>query len=225
MSAAAPVLNIEGDWLRMPVSAWDHAGFRSWVSSPDFPESVRATFVAREVFIEMSPEKLESHNKVKTAITVALGSIVQDEDLGELYSDRALLSNAPAELSTEPDLLFASWASLESARLRRIPSARGDDFVELDGTPDLVVEIVSDSSERKDLKELRAAYARANIPEYWIIDARGPGLRFEILTLSNEGYVAEPSNVSSVFQRQFVLERETSRIGSYRYRLRSEQRE
>lgn len=55
MAPAAPVLNIEGDWLRMPVSAWDHAGFRSWVSSPDFPERARATFVARGVYLRPGP--------------------------------------------------------------------------------------------------------------------------------------------------------------------------
>jgi Uma2 family endonuclease len=216
---SAPALSIEGDWLRMPVSAWNHTGFRRWVTSGDFPESVRASFVAGEVFIEMSPEKIESHNKVKTAITAALERIVQDEDLGELYSDRALLSNTEAGLSTEPDVLFASWETLETNRLRRLQSARGDDFVELEGSPDLVVEIVSDSSERKDLHELRAAYARARIPEYWLIDARSRELSFEILALSDHGYAPEPAGLSKVLDHRFLLQREKSRIGSWRYKL------
>lgn len=219
MASAVTALSIEGDWLRMPAAAWNHGGFRRWVTAPDFPESVRASYLAGEVFIEMSPEKIETHNKVKTAVTAALERIVQDEDLGELYSDRTLLSHVEAELSTEPDVLFASWDTLQAGRLRKIPSAHGDDFVEIEGSPDLVVEIVSASSERKDLERLRDAYARASIPEYWLIDARGSELSFQILRLTERGYEASAGHASAVLGRSFDLSRTRNRIGGWRYRL------
>lgn len=221
MISSAPALSIENR-VRMPVSAWQHAGFRRWISAPDFPDGVRASFVEGEVFIEMSPDKIESHNKVKTAVTVALGRLVQDEDLGELYSDRALLSHEGASLSTEPDVLFASWETLNSGKLRKVPSARGGDFTELEGSPDLVVEVVSDSSERKDTERLREAYARAGIAEYWIIDARGAEPRYQILTLAGDQYQAassSPEQHSAVFGRRFALRRDTNRAGYWRYRL------
>ena len=91
------------------------------------------------------------------------------------------------------------------------------------GTPDLVVEVVSTSSERKDLVRLRDAYARAGVDEYWIIDARGPQLHFEILKLVTDGYApASPdsvSQVSEVLGRSFLFERQLNRLGRYRYRL------
>lgn len=218
MASAAPALSIE-DRLYMPAFAWEHAGFRRWLLAPDFPEGIRASFVAGEVFIEMSPEKIETHNKVKIAITITLGRIVQDEDLGELYSDRTLLSHPDAALSTEPDVLFATWETLSSGRVRLVPSVKGDDFVELEGSPDLVVEVVSDSSVRKDLTVLREAYARASVREYWIVDARSTELRFEILTLGEQGYAASPEGRSELLGRVFDLRREQNRLGRWRYAL------
>jgi Uma2 family endonuclease len=225
---AAAALNIEGDRLRIPSWAWDHTGFRRWIASPDFPDTVRASFIGGEVFIEMSPEKLESHNKVKTAVTATLDRIVREDDLGEVFSDGVLLSHPTAGVSTEPDGLFVSWASFESAAVRLVPSARGDDFVEIEGAPDMVLEIVSDSSQRKDLHELRRAYAAAGVREYWIFDARGSVPSFQILTLSGSGYeVRSPSGPqhSSVFQGLFSLMREPNRAGRWRYRFEAQKSE
>jgi hypothetical protein len=47
--------------------AFDLEGFRTWLTSESFPPNVRASFVGGELFVEMSPEAIESHNKVKTA--------------------------------------------------------------------------------------------------------------------------------------------------------------
>jgi Uma2 family endonuclease len=224
MPGAATVLHIEGDRVCMPAAALDHSGFREWLKSDDFPEGVRASYIQGEVFLEMSPESIESHNKAKTEITVELGRIVRDDDLGELYSDLTLLTHPEAALSTEPDALFCSWATLESGRVRLVPRAqRADEYIELEGSPDLVVEIVSDSSQRKDLVLLRTVYARAHIAEYWLVDARGAQLRFEILVLGPEGYSAAAdathAQPSAVLGRTFALLRERNRVGRWRYRL------
>ena len=51
---------------------------------------------------------------------------------------------------------------------------------------DLVVEIVSDDDRRRDLDVKRREYARARIPEYWIVD---PALRqVAVLTLNGKRY-------------------------------------
>ena len=39
------------------------------------------------------------------------------------------------------------------------------------GAPDLVVEILSPSNSRKDLKDKYEIYQEADVPEYWIVDA------------------------------------------------------
>jgi Uma2 family endonuclease len=218
----APALSIDGDRVRVPATALSHAGFREWVTSDDFPQSLHAAFVAGEVLLDMSPEAIISHNQVKGAVTRAVGQIVDTEDLGRVYPDGALLTHLDAEVSTEPDMIFASWATLESKRLQAVVRPGRQDSVELSGTPDLVVEVVSDSSRRKDLILLREAYGRAGVSEYWLIDARGDSLRFEILLLGDDGYVvaaADQPQRSRVFDRFFRLERMRDRLGEWRYRL------
>ena len=70
VAAVALQLDVDGGRLRVPWTAWTLPGFRAWVTSPDFRgEAARATFVGGQVLIEMSPESLESHNKVKTSLT------------------------------------------------------------------------------------------------------------------------------------------------------------
>jgi Uma2 family endonuclease len=212
MQAFARSLSIDGERAIIPASALSLSGFRSWVKSSQFPEKLQAAFILGEVLIDMSPEATETHNKVKQEITVVLAQLVKREDLGESYADGVLVTNEEAELSTEPDFVFVSWDGFQEGRARLLAKAnRDDDFVEIEGAPDLVVEIVSDSSVRKDLRLLRTAYQRARVPEYWLIDARGVEVAFEILHYGPAGYVPSvPSGAvqaSRVFGRKFVLDR------------------
>lgn len=221
--ASGRTLSIE-DRIQIPESVFDLEGYRNWIKSDAFPEGVRTTYVGGEVLIEMSPEALERHNKVKTAITAAIAGFVQDHEAGEVYSDRTLITHEAATLSVEPDLTFVSWASFEQGRVRLVEkTGTPDDYVELVGSPDLVVEIVSDSSVRKDRSLLRDAYARAAVQEYWLVDARGRDLEFEIL-LNQAGVFCSQGDrfgpqVSRVLEGTWTLTRSTNRAGRFAYRL------
>ena len=221
-------LHIEGYRDRrpppLPRSAASHAGFRRWITSRRFPPEVRPTFVDGEIWLSMSPESLETHNKVKTEFTAGLARHVREHDLGEVYSDRSLLSNVDARVSTEPDFLFIAWATSEVGRVRLgRRKHRTEEFIEIIGTPDLVLEIVSDSSVRKDLVRLKAAYERAGIPEYWVVDARGEQISFEILTLEGEHYISsalrDQPQPSGILGARFELRRARNRLGRYAYTL------
>ncbi len=224
MLAAARALRIEGDRVSVPSTVFDHAGFRAWAVSPDFPDHVRATFIDGEVLLEMSPEEIETHNKVKGHVYAALLRLAEQENLGEAYADGVLVTHPEAGLSAEPDITFVSWASLESGRVRLLEaSGRKDRFVEIEGSPDLVVEVVSESSVRKDTVLLRQSYVRAGVSEYWIIDARSDTIRYEILLLDGDGFrsatpVGSPQP-SQVFGRTFTLTRARNRAGRFTYRL------
>jgi Uma2 family endonuclease len=208
----------------LPRSAASHAGFRRWITSRRFPPEVRPTFVDGEIWLSMSPESLETHNKVKTEFTSGLARHVREHDLGEVYSDRSLLTNVEARVSTEPDFLFIAWATSEAGRVtlgRR--KHRAEEFIEIIGTPDLVLEIVSDSSVRKDLVRLKAAYERARVREYWLADARGEQISFQILTLEGDHYAPsappdEPQS-SRVLGARFTLHRARNRLGRHAYTL------
>jgi Uma2 family endonuclease len=199
-------------------------GFREWVTSDEFPEKLRASFIDQEVVIDMSPEEIESHNKVKTEIVGTIHRLNAEFDLGEVFSDRARLSNVVAGLSTEPDGIFVSWASYEAGRVRLVPRKdEPDEYMELEGTPDWVLEVVSRWSGHKDTESLRNAYHRAEIPEYWLIDAQYDNISFQMLRWRRDRYIAVAARDgwtrSTVFGRSFRLVRRKNRVGRWAYTL------
>ena len=82
----------------------------------------------------------------------------------------------------------------------------------------MVLEVVSDSSVRKDKRILPDLYWRAGIPEYWLVDARGKSPEFTIFKHGREGYTpTRPQRggwlKSDVFGRSFRLCRSCSGTG------------
>src|SRR5215208_3739768 len=157
--------------VRIPAAAATLEGFRAWATSDAFPERGRFSFIGGELHIDLSPEELDTHNKVKTEVGRAIGNLNRDLDLGEYSSDGTLVTNEAAGLSTEPDGTFVTWRSFEAGRVRLTPRPdRPGQYVELVGAPDWVMEVVSRSSVAKDTEALVGAYHRAGVAEYWIID-------------------------------------------------------
>jgi len=157
-------------------------------------------------------------------VNSVLWNLVNECDLGELYHDRLWLTNDAAGLSTEPDGTFASWNTIQSGRVKIVPVGDDEDAgVELRGSPDWVLEVVSKTSERKDKKVLPELYHRAGICEYWLIDARRNELQFTVFHYTKDKYlVAEPLQGwlwSEVFQREFQMERIRHQLGRWRYLL------
>jgi Uma2 family endonuclease len=210
----------------IPTSALTLEGFREWATSDNFPEHVRAAFIDNEVYLDMSNEDLEAHVSVKTEITAVLATLVRQEKLGRFYTDGALLTNEAARVSNNPDASFCSRKSLRSGRVRVVPrEGQPRRFPEMIGTPDWVLEVISDSSVGKDTQKLREAYHQAGIAEYWLIDARGEDIVFTILLHRKAGYVPAPVQEgwqrSKVFGRDFRLTREQDEFGLPEYTLAS----
>jgi Uma2 family endonuclease len=204
----------------------DLAGFRAWAVSPLFPENGRIDFLAGDLEVDMSPEDLHKHGVVKSEISTILHLLVAHSGLGEVYIDRARISSPRADLSVEPDVVVVFWETLDSGRLRYIPAASGepDRYIEMEGAPDVVVEVVSNSSEKKDLDRLPPLYAAAGIPELWLVDARKEAIRFEIRSLGPDGYEAVKPDArgwrsSPRLGRRFRLKRQEMRPGRWIYRL------
>ena len=133
------------------------------------------------------------------------------------------LSHVVADLATDPDGMFVSFETVESGRLRE-HAAGSEGVTEFDGTPDMVLEVVSDSSVDKDYVQLPELYHRAGIPEYWRVDARVE-LKFEILRRAGDGYIpaVDPDGWgrSEVFGRSFRMIQSTDRLGRPDYSLES----
>jgi Uma2 family endonuclease len=218
-----PSLLLAHENVRMPDHFPNLDAFRHWAKSGAYPDNGQFAYLAGDLFVDFSMEQAFTHNRVKTRSTTVLDTISTGEDLGYLFSDRMLLSNPAADLSCEPDAIFVSYASLDSGVVRLIEGIR-EGYVEIEGTPDMVLEVVSTSSVEKDYDTLRELYARARIPEYWLIDARGEELRFEILRLTARGYTLPRRQAggwmrSNVFGRSFRMTQTTDRRGNPQFTL------
>jgi Uma2 family endonuclease len=210
--------------IPIPAEVVDHESYRRWARSDDFPQRGRFAFLNGLLWVDLSMEKLYSHNRVKTQYTVVLGGLADSTQQGIFFSDGTLLSHPGAGLSTEPDGLFVSYEALRSGRVRRIEAAAGTDYVELEGSPEMTLEVVSDTSVHKDTVDLPELYWRAGVSEYWLVDAREEAVAFTILKRGRKGYVAvRPQKSgwlkSTVFGRSFRLARGSDPLGGAQFTL------
>lgn len=213
-------LIIDGS-LRIPPGIVDLESFRRWARSEACPERVRLAYLGGTLWIDQTPEELYTHNQVKAEVAAGLAILVKDSQCGRYIPEGMLLSNPAADMSAVPDGLYTTYAAIRKGQLREIPG-RHADVIELEGTPDMVLEVVSESSVEKDMVRLPELYRRAGIPEFWRIDARGE-LRFEILRLTDTGYVpaqeADGWWRSEVFNRSVQMVQQPDPLGQPQFTL------
>jgi Uma2 family endonuclease len=209
---------------RFCIPAWvrDLDSFRRWAKSEAFPQSGRFSFLDGVLWVDLRMEELFTHNQVKAAFNFAILRLLEGNPLGRFVPDRMLLTNAKSGLSTEPDGLFYKWETIESGKLKRVTS-EDDGCLELDGCPDIVIEIVSKTTVRKDTVVLRDLYWKTGIPEYWLVDVRSGSNSFEILRHAPSGYVAAASVNgfvrSEVLNQSFQLVKSLDPLGDPQFRV------
>ena len=122
----------------------------------------------------VSPPPLFVHQFHLNRLNKHVINWVDDHDLG-------IVVTAPTgvvlddENGLEPDLVFI-------ARERRhIITRRG-----VEGAPDLVVEVLSPSTEGRDRGLKLRRYAAAGVPHYWILNTEGPYIEERVL--GEDGY-------------------------------------
>ncbi len=208
-----------GEEARIPAWVTNHRSFRRWIYSGKFPQRGQFFHLGGELWVDLSMESLD-HNQIKSVIYAVLCSMVLDNKLGRFCPDRMMLTNLDVLLSTEPDGMFLSGQSLRigSVRLRK-----GGDSLEVIGTPDMVLEVVSKTTVRKDTVSLLDLYFRAGIPEYWLVDSRPDHFRFDIFRPGRRKYVATRKTdgwiKSEMFGKSFKLIRTAGADDTSDYRL------
>jgi Uma2 family endonuclease len=122
-----------------------------------FPEDgKRHEVIDGEHYVTSAPSY--EHQGVSANLHLALGPFVREHRLGSVrYAPlEVLLSEHDI---VQPDLLFIS-----NARAGIVTKAN------VQGAPDLVIEILSDSTRRRDETLKRDRYERFGVLEYWIFD-------------------------------------------------------
>jgi Uma2 family endonuclease len=127
-------------------------------------------------FLEILPMPKFSHQLIVRFILKAFEAFIEPRGLGVVIFAPLRVRLWPGRFS-EPDIVFMLSKHRERA---------GEDFWE---GADLVVEVVSPDpdSRKRDLKTKRADYAKAGIPEYWIIDMELK--QITVLRLNSKRYV------------------------------------
>lgn len=225
MSASDGMMMLDELPVRIPADVVDLQSFRRWAHSDEFPQRGKVSWLGGAIEVDMSPEEIETHNKSKTALIAGMCNHVDERDLGDVLSGGAMLVNDEADLSTEPDLMFCSWETLRTGRVVYSQKVEGAErFIDVVGAPDLVAEVVSLSSIRKDTVDLFQRYFLAGIAEYWLIDARGREIDFRIFTRAEHEYQPVEADAdgycfSPVLGASFRLVRDRGPLRWFRYRL------
>lgn len=184
-----PTAKISTDNGSAVIPPWvvDLPSFRQWVASDEFPELGRIEYVNGQILADMTMQQVYSHLRIKSELNIVIGSLVKELETGLFLPDGLRINNNRAELSTVPDGTVLTFESIRANKVRLVEGREGG-FVAADGAPDLVIEVVSDSSEDKDNEWLMGAYWEAGIREYWLIDARREPLRFDICKTGAKGF-------------------------------------
>jgi Uma2 family endonuclease len=196
---------------QVDLPAWveDYASFRRWLHSATFPDEGKICFINGKVWVDLSMEEYCSHNRVRTEICTVLHTLMKQTKFGQFVSEGMRYGHIETELSTEPDGTIFSHAALRDGRVRLVGGEKGM-HTELVGSPEIVIEIVSASSEVKDTEWSMAAYFDADITEYWLIDARDEDdIRFEIYKRAKKEFTAVRKSAgwvkSAVLSKSFRL--------------------
>lgn len=110
--------------------------------------------VRGELFVTPAPSV--THETILARLTRLLDPFVAAHELGFVYHPRAVMQFEGSEV--EPDLMV------------RQPPQHGEAGWANAPTPILVVEVLSDSTRRRDLKQKRDFYRDAGVDEYWVVD-------------------------------------------------------
>ena len=137
------------------------------------PEDSRYEIIDGELY--MVPAPVPYHQKVSRNLEYYLHQHVKENNLGEVFYAPCdvILSNTDV---VQPDLFFISQARLSIIKETNIQ-----------GAPDLVVEILSPASEQRDRGKKQKLYAQNQIQEYWIVDTQTKSI--EILQFTKSEYI------------------------------------
>lgn len=108
--------------------------------------------------LAVTPSPSRAHQRASGNLFVILHHHVRERKLGEVFP-------APFDVILEktsivvPDLLFVAQGRFE------IVTDRG-----VEGSPDLIVEVISPGTARRDRVEKAQLYARHGVRHYWLVD-------------------------------------------------------
>lgn len=138
---------------------------------PESERGERCELIDGELFVTPAPRT--KHQSVNHNLVLHLGNHVRSNRLGRVRDNSGV--RVSERTYVVPDAVFVTRERL---------SIFGEDSIE--AAPDLVCEILSPSTRRRDLITKRALYARIGVREYWLVDP--DALSVTVLALVGDSY-------------------------------------
>ena len=128
--------------------------YDDFVLFPD--DGKRHELIAGEHYVTSSPNM--RHQQISMNLTLMIGSWLEAHPQGRLFYAPFDVVFSKFDV-VEPDVLYVS-----NERSNVLSAAN------VQGAPDLVIEIGSPSTRQRDETIKRRLYERSHVPEYWIVD-------------------------------------------------------
>ena len=144
--------------------------YEDYLHLPD--NGKRWEIIRGELF--MTPAPTTNHQRASRNLERILDDYVTEHDLGEMFYAPTDVVFSDTDI-TQPDLLYIS-----KERGRIITEAN------IQGAPDLIVEIKSPSTKKLDTQLKRRLYARYRVREYWVVDPESKTV--DVFVLRGRGY-------------------------------------
>ena len=106
----------------------------------------------------VNPAPIVYHQKVLMNLLLALGPHVRANALGQILPSPIDVILSEHDI-IQPDIVF-----VQAARAQIV------EYKNIQGPPDLVIEVLSESNRRYDVRTKYELYERTGVGEYWIID-------------------------------------------------------
>jgi Uma2 family endonuclease len=119
------------------------------------PEGERYELIEGELL--MTPSPVTKHQRISRDLEFEILKFVRENDLGEVF-DAPCDVYLDDENVVQPDILFIS---------KERTNIIGEKNIQ--GAPDLVIEIISENTAYRDLIQKKKLYARFGVKEYWIV--------------------------------------------------------
>ncbi len=150
-----------------------------------FPEDKRYEIIDGEVHMVPSPGPY--HQDISWRLELTISTFVEKNGLGKIY--HAPLDVVFSETDVvQPDIMFISKERLNIITEKNVQ-----------GAPDLIVEIISPTSEYRDRVIKRKLYSKYEVKEYWLVDLEKKEI--EVMGLGESGL-----ETVKIYQKTDILE-------------------
>lgn len=139
-----PLLRPQGTWT-----------YEDWLNFPD--DSWKYEIIDGELY--MTPPPAINHQRSSLKLARKMADHAEDNDLGEVLEAPCAVRLPNQAVPVEPDIFFIKKEHLNIIEEK-----------EINGVPDLIIEILSPSNISYDRDKKFLVYQAAGVPEYWLVN-------------------------------------------------------